>query len=271
MVSPYDRVCTLLEGKNRKKGKLPDKWELIGDVLILDTDDKEIAEAYAQVLGARSVIKQIFINGELREVRSVLVWGDSNTETLYKENRLLYKLDPSRIMLSSGNKDERIRISRVSDSQEVCLDMFAGIGYFSLPLALRSKRVFAIEKNPFVFRYLLENIKLNGLDNLIPILGDCRDVSLPCRVDRVMMGYLHSYQFLDTALSSIKDEGVIHYHSLCRTGDTETPVKELEEKASQHGFSFKPLLKREVKSYGPKMSHIVVDGLFRKRICRLYL
>ena len=262
MVPPYDRIRSCLGEGNKK---LPEKWELIGDVLVLDTDDEEIAKAYAKVLKARSVIRQISINGELRKVESALIWGDPNTETIYKENHLLYKLDPSRIKLSSGNKDERIRISKVSNSQEVCLDMFAGIGYFSLPLALRSKRVFAIEKNPLAFRYLLENVKLNGFDNVTPILGDCRDVLLPCKVDRVMMGYLHSYPFLDKALRLIKDEGVIHYHGLYRTGDMKTPIKELEKKASQHGFNFRSLYKREVKSYSPKTSHIVVDGLFRKK------
>jgi tRNA wybutosine-synthesizing protein 2 len=261
MVSPYSRICSLLGGDG-----LPEKWELIRDVLILDTEDERVAETYARVLRARSVIRQVSIDGELRRVKSALLWGDPKTETVYKENRILYKIDPARIMLSSGNKEERIRMSEVSNPDEICLDMFAGIGYFALPLALRSKMVYAIEKDPLAFKYLLENVKLNGFKNVTPLLGDCRDVKLPCKVDRVVMGYLHSYPFLDRALNSIDDEGVIHYHGLYRTGDMETPIRELEGKANQQGFEVKPLLLREVKSYGPKTSHMVVDGMLRRRL-----
>ena len=262
MASPYDKLRALLPNR----GKLLDRWELIGDVLVIDTNDVEVASAYAEVLGARSVIRQISINGEMRRVKSEFLWGDPNTETIYKENRLLYKLDPSKIMLSSGNKNERIRMSQVASQDEVCLDMFAGIGYFALPLALHSKKVFAIEKNPLAFRYLLENIGLNGFDNMVPILGDCGDVLIPQKVDRVVMGYLNSRPFLEKALSSISDQAVIHYHVLHRTGDMVTPIKELEEKSSEHGFTFYPLFEKEVKSYSPGMSHIVVDGLFRREI-----
>jgi len=34
-------------------------------------------------------------------------------------------------MFSSGNMDERIRMSMISDKNEVVVDLFAGIGYFN--------------------------------------------------------------------------------------------------------------------------------------------
>lgn len=80
-----------------------------------------------------------------------------------------------------GNSAERIRFAhlttRVNEAPELAIDMFAGIGYFTLPLAKYGKlhKLIAIEKNPNSFRYLSENVKLNHVMEIVtPVLGDNR-------------------------------------------------------------------------------------------------
>ena len=44
--------------------------------------------------------------------------------------------------------------------------MFAGIGYFTIPIAVHSnvKKIYAIEINPVSYNFLCENIKLNKVE-----------------------------------------------------------------------------------------------------------
>ncbi len=55
--------------------------------------------------------------------------------------------------------------------------MFAGIGYFTIPVAGSGASVHAMEINPVAFEYLNRNIVENGLTGLVnSSLGDCRDL-----------------------------------------------------------------------------------------------
>src|SRR3989344_2273513 len=71
-------------------------------------------------------------------------------------------------MFPKGNLFERQRIAKQVKPNEIIIDMFAGIGYFSLGLK-KAKKVYAIEKNPLAYKYLKENILLNKAKNIVPI------------------------------------------------------------------------------------------------------
>ncbi len=84
-----------------------------------------------------------------------------------KKKVVFFKLDLAKVMWSKGNNNERIRIARLVEDDEIVLDMFAGIEYFSVPIAKFSnaKQVIPIEINPNSYFYSNENIKLNKLTN----------------------------------------------------------------------------------------------------------
>ncbi|MDG6221134.1 MAG: methyltransferase, partial [Candidatus Thermoplasmatota archaeon] len=176
-------------------GMIPEKWEKLGDVICLrmppGVDEKLVARAYAEVLGGKAVVDYGDIHGEYREPSARLVLGDSAI-TIHVENGIRYKLDALKIMFSSGNIDERIRMSTISMNEEVVVDMFAGIGYFTLPIAIHSGalRVEAYEKNPVSWGYLRENILLNGVEDVVsPHNMDNREC--PEKIaDRILMGYV---------------------------------------------------------------------------------
>ncbi|RLF38072.1 MAG: class I SAM-dependent methyltransferase family protein [Thermoplasmata archaeon] len=248
---------------------LPKKWEKIGDVLVLklkkelDPFAETIAKTYAEVLNCKSVLQEIGgIKGIYREPQVRLIYGSKNTETLHVENGIKYSLDPSKLMFSSGNMSERIRMSKLNCRDEVVVDMFAGIGYFSLPIAVycNPRMVYAIEKNPLAFRYLCKNITLNRVnDRVEPILGDNRCVTPKGVANRVIMGYLNkTHEFLPIALESLKSKGIIHFHCLCpRDKFPDYVMDKIRGYLSEKEFEV--VYKKVVKSYAPGIDHVVLD------------
>jgi tRNA wybutosine-synthesizing protein 2 len=265
---PYDMVLEIISLPEELRGLLPRHWEMLGDVLILRLADRllphkrEVAEAYAKVLGARTVLlDRVNIEGVFRTPEMDVVWGDG-TETIHFENGLFYKLDAARIMFSSGNIDEKLRMASLDCRGEVVVDMFAGIGYFTLPIAVHTgaAKVIACEINPLAFHYLRENIALNKVERIVePVLGNNLDLPGERIADRIVMGYVRTTsQHLKKAFSLIKENGVIHYQD---TFPLEVfPQMALDNVAKAAGSrSYNVERMREVKSYSPGVSHMVLD------------
>ena len=251
------------------KNLLPKKWEFVGDVLILripkeiEKQEKNVAEIYAGALNAKTVVKDEGIIGRNRKPKIKVLYG-SSTETTHKENKIRFKLDVSKVMFSSGNIDERIRTAYLSNKNETVVDMFAGIGYFSIPMAVYSKpkKIFAYDLNPDAHHYLMENINLNNVQSIVkPVLSDSRNADENV-ADRVIMGYLkNTKSFLSKALRILKHGGgIIHYHeNYPNELLPETPFENVKKIANQQGKNVKLLNFRNVKSYAPGVSHVVLD------------
>ncbi len=268
--TPFENIVESLILPNHLKVFLPRRWELLGEVLLLKLPDEldylkeEIAQAYAKELNARTVLKDLGIVGNLREPKVELLWGNE-TETIHKENGVKFKLDCARLMFSSGNIDERIRMATMVAKDEVVVDMFAGIGFFSIPMAVHSqpKEIFACELNPVAYHYLKENIHLNDVEDIVtPFLGDNRDFDKEGVADRIVMGYLEDTHFyLAKALTILKAEGgVIHYHEKCPNELLQKrPLERVKREVEKKGRSMELLGMRTVKSYAPGVSHVVLD------------
>ncbi len=240
-------------------------YEFLGDVLIVSlpdgADKKKIGEGLLRIIPrARTVVNVRRISGEFREPEAELIAG-SNAETLHKEHGCVFKLDPTKVMFSSGNKEERLRMAWISSEKEIVLDMFAGVGQFSVPLAKysRSKRVIAVEKNPVAFSYLAANAKLNGLDNMEPALGDCAKVSPKRAVDRVIMGHFNSEAYLGVAAEAIRSRGTIHCHCIVPKRGLQKKTADVIAKLRAMGYTVEDVEGRLVKSYAPGLKHAVLD------------
>jgi tRNA wybutosine-synthesizing protein 2 len=251
---------------------IPEKWEKIGDVLIiilpsnLDQFKHIISEKYAEVLNCKSVLNDIGgIYGEYKVPNVEIIYGSSETETIHKENGIKYKLDPQKIMFSSGNMDERIRMANISKKSEIVVDLFAGIGYFTLPIALYSKpkKIFACEKNKISYNYLCDNVVLNHVVDIVhPIEGDNREVAPKNVADRVIMGYIgDTSKFLPTAFKCLKEKtGIIHFHEKYPEKIVpDKPINQIQEIAEKFDRFVKLKNYKTVKSYAPGISHFVFD------------
>lgn len=238
------------------------KGKVIGDILVLKKEVNN-PESLLDIPGVNRVVKLGRIKGVTREPEIDVLIG-KGTETIHKENQCRFKLDVSRIMWSKGNTSERKRISELVQGGETVVDLFAGIGYFSIPIAVHSSvgKIYSVEINPTAYNYLCENITLNQVENVIePLLGDCRDLAPTGVADRVLMGYIgNTHHYLDVAIDSLKDEGgVIHYHeSVPDKLKFTRPVKRIIEAACDR--QVKVLNKKIIKKYSPGVYHVVVDA-----------
>jgi len=251
---------------------LPEKWEKIGNILTIKLNEKlssyreEIGKAYAEVLHCKTVLNDFGgISGIYREPNVKLLHGSKDTETVHKENGICYKLDVRKIMFSSGNMDERIRMATISNKNETVVDLFAGIGYFTLPMAVYSKpkKIYSCEINPVSYDYLCKNIVLNHVTSIVePLLGDNRNIAPKNVAQRVIMGFFEEIEkFLPTAFDCLKNStGIIHFHYICSNDlFPEKPLKIVEKTADKYKRNVELLTSRVIKSYAPCVSHIVLD------------
>jgi len=260
---------------------LPRGYQKIGDIVVISLHpnlikyEKKIGETILKNLpNVRVVCRRIGpVKGEMKEPQLKVIAGEENTETIHKEGKCIYKLDVRKIMFSKGNINERHRLQKQVKEGEVIVDLFAGIGYFSIGIAkfCKPKIIYAIDVNPTAIEYLKENIRLNKVEGkIVPIVGDCREVvrKLGKIADRVIMGFLPgTYRFLDSAFSVLKEEGgIIHYHDTFKKEELfEKPIEILRNAAERNGYKLSEILyKGIVKSYAPRIYHIVIDAKFSR-------
>ncbi|MDV0447103.1 hypothetical protein MsAg5_09770 [Methanosarcinaceae archaeon Ag5] len=268
---------------------LPANKQKIGDVVIVSVPPElagkktEIAELLLKMDSkTRLVLNDLGIEGQFRVPNREIIGRRTDsgsadlgtraeteteieTETVHLENGCRFKLDVAQIMFSKGNLDEKRRISKLCAGETV-VDMFAGIGYFSVPIAVHSRpeKVISIELNPVSYHYLCENCRLNRIEKIVePILGDCGTVTPKGVADRVLMGYVGTtHLYLTAGISAVKKEGgIIHYHeTVPEKLYPERPVQRILGAAAECGRIATILETRVIKKYSPGVLHVVVDA-----------
>ncbi|RLF75736.1 MAG: hypothetical protein DRN42_02335 [Thermoplasmata archaeon] len=282
--TPYDEIVELCNLPPEIKELLPRRWERYGDVVILKLPkeltsyEREVGRLYAEVLGANLVlVDEGGVRGLTRCPVVRVIYGEES-EAFHKENRLIYNFDPIRIMFSSGNIDERIYVAellkRSGDRRWVVWDLFAGIGYFSLPAGREVKggAVVSVEINPLAYYYLIKNLVFNEItDRTIPVLGDNSKVIVPGTADLTISGYFVEEgweEHVARVCSLLKPEGgLILYHFLAKKKELESRLAMLLKKFSRallnRNLDVAEHRCRRVKSYAPLVYHYVLEVLAR--------
>lgn len=265
-------LADLMKGQMNPEqlGLLPRGWFILGDIIIvkiqpqLERFKDRIGNALLSIYPrCRSVLRDFGIEGPLREPVREIIAGESS-ETVHRENGVLFKLDALKVMFSQGNLRERMRMSLLG-RDEIVVDMFAGIGYFALPMAVHAKpeKVLAIELNPVAYRYLKENVRLNRVESIVePVFGNCQETTPQGVADRVVMGYVGATdQYLRTGVQALRPGGVLHYHQTIPSRKYPNyAIKDVVEAAEKLGKRVEILSFARVKKYSPGVVHAVVDA-----------
>ncbi|MGA1792724.1 MAG: class I SAM-dependent methyltransferase [Thermoplasmatota archaeon] len=259
----------LLELSPERMDLLPSSYDMIGDVAIIKLP-KELLDFRRDVGHAlrefnrniRAVALDRGVSGELRIRDLEVISGEDDLETTHVENNLKFKLDPSKVYFSPRLATERMRIAELVGEENV-LDMFAGVGPFSIGIARqgRASKVIGIDLNPECIRYFNTNITLNSVDDRVEThLGDARDISTTLGpFDRIIMNLPHcSMDFLDVAFGSM-DSGHIHLYRVLEQGRIMEEVQDMSRISRDLGKEIKVIGIREVHNYAPTQSMMAFD------------
>jgi len=273
--NPREELAARLEALGVPPQAVPRRWERIGDVIVVRLPEpaqryrRVIAEAMGTLLRAKTVAEDVSgIHGPLRTPEVRVLWGNG-TETVHVEGGVRYKLDVAKVMFSSGNLQERLAVPRLVREGGVVVDLFAGIGYFALPIAVhaRPRAVHACELNPVAFHYLVENLRINRVSSVIPRLGDCRKTSPEGVADLVLMGHFEAARYLDVAFRALRDRGTLVYHGLCpKERFPQSVLEEVSAGAQEASFQVEEARARVVKSYAPGIVHAVVEAHVARQV-----
>jgi len=249
---------------------LPSGFHLVGHVALLHVDST--MQPYLELVGEAtlqydpriaSVAVRVGVTaGVMRVPDYAVIAGESQTTTTHVENGVQFRLDPTRITFSGGNKAERLHMGAVVKPGERVLDMFACVGQFALHMAKnRQTRVTAIELNPDAYQFLVSNVRLNDFEDTVEaVRGDCREIHPVREVNRVVMGYLHdTHHFLPYALKSLVAKGgTVHMHIALPERELEQLTRTVKELCSERDFVPSVSIRR-IKMYAPGIQHSVFD------------
>ena len=249
-------------------------FDQIGSKIILRIPDSLLSrkKLIGQILlekvkTAKSVFYQSSpVEGEYRIRKLELLAGEDSTETEYKEHGCRFKIDVEKTFFSPRLATERLRIADLAKNGETIINMFGGVGMFSIIAAKKKKcHVYNIDINPHAAKLCSENINLNKLEGTVEsIEGDAADVidkRLAGIGDRVLMLLPErSDEFLDSAIKALKNKGILHYYCHVHSDrKNQVPAAAINHFMSVVDIKSEVLGAKIVRPIGPRFYQAVVD------------
>ena len=254
-------------------GTIPRRWERFADVAILPSgafasegwSHPGLWPAVALALGADRLARMGEVTGEFRESGVEMLLGDDDW-VVRRESGVDYGYRMSSCMFSAGNVNERRRMGEVTGDDEVVVDLYAGIGYYTLPVLVHggASMVHACEWNPEAAEALRWGLDANGVaERCVVHEGDNRgsaEILVGC-ADRVILGLLPTAEEgMGPALRVLGRSGELHVHGLAPSTGHSDWESEVLEAVTRHrpGSELSSSMTR-VKSYAPHWDHVVAD------------
>lgn len=261
-----------------------ESYDIVGDIAIirvseqLELQNRKFAET---IMETQKNIKSVWMQrspvlGDFRLRSLVWVAGEKRTETIHREFGCVFKVDVANCYFSPRLSYERKRIAQLVQSGEIVVNMFAGVGCFSIIIAKHSQsdKIYSIDVNPTAIKYMQENIKLNKVEGKIFVTqGDAKEVikeKLQEAADRVLMPLPQlAYDYLDYAILTLKSKGGwIHCYDFEHARKDENPEEKIKTKVAEKlhklDIDFEILYSRVVRTTGPNWHQTVIDIMVSK-------
>lgn len=254
-------------------------YDIVGDIAIIRLTEK--SEKYSQIIAeaimkvhknVKTVLAQTSpVHGDYRIRKLKYVAGEKRTVTIHRESGCMFSVDVEKCYFSPRLFYERMRIAKLVQDGETIVNMFAGVGCFSLVIAKHSnaEKIYSIDINPVAVQFMKENIRLNrAFGRVIPIEGDSKEVvqkMLRDVANRVLMPLPEkAFEYLPYALLALKrSNGWIHYYDFEHASRGEDAVEKVKTKVAQKlenlGVEFEIPFGRKVRTTGPNWYQIVLD------------
>lgn len=253
-------------------GRVSTGVDVIGDIAIIrlerfsSREKKKIGEALLdQTSNVKSVWEQVGgIEGELRLRRIRYLAGERRTLTTHRENGCAFRVDVRKCFFSPRLSGERQRIASEVDPGERVLNMFAGVGPFTIPIAKAAgARVTSCELNAYACRLHRENDRLNRVERLVRVVNeDAGDLpkKLKTKYGRILMPHpSQSNLYLQAALELAQRNSTIHYYRHVLGRDQEEAEEALREELSEMLPAGTRRQIRKVREVGPRWIEMVAD------------
>ncbi|MEM2439972.1 MAG: class I SAM-dependent methyltransferase family protein, partial [Candidatus Bathyarchaeia archaeon] len=232
-----------------------------------------IAETIMKVhRNVKTVLAQVGpVHGEFRLRKLECIAGEDKTRAVHRESGCVFAVDLKNCYFSPRLSYERMRIAKLVKDGETIVNMFAGVGCFSIVIAKHSNaaKIYSIDINPTAIQFMRENIRLNRVHGKVaPIEGDAKDViqqKLHNIADRVLMPLPEkAIEYLPYAFSALKSGiGWIHFYAFEHANRKENPVEKtmakVASKLEKLGVTFEMPFGRVVRTTGPNWYQTVVD------------
>ncbi|MFO7991085.1 MAG: class I SAM-dependent methyltransferase family protein [Thermoplasmata archaeon] len=265
-VSDYTKVIHI---PDELEDLLPSSFEIIGDIAVIKIPDElegyeaDIGEAIIEAhKNVNTVLEDKGVKGDYRVREVSVIAGEEKTSTVHKEYGAEFEIDIAEAYFSPRLATERWRVVNEVKSGERVLDMFAGVGPYSILIGkyVDVEVVHAVDINPKAVELLKKNVLKNKVQDKINVWeGDAADIAGQLDVDRIIMNLPHSSrEFVGPALESL-DKGVIHYYEILPYKDIEKVKMDLLDDIDENGKKGRIIFEREVRTYSATDVHMAFD------------
>jgi len=252
-------------------------FDQIGSIVIIKIPDALmskkglIAQAILDnIKTAKSVFAQVSaVQGDFRVRDLEYLAGEKTTMTEYKEHASRFKVDVAKAYFSPRLSTERKRIAEMVQDNEIIVNMFAGVGTYSIVIAKANKtcKIYSIDSNSAAAELCAINAKLNKVqDRVESICGDAANVikgRLAGSADRVLMPLPErAKEFVNDAVLALKPGGgIVHYFAHVKADNKKASqdagLADTKGAFSKYNYDVRGI--RIVREVGPRLYQIVAD------------
>jgi tRNA (guanine37-N1)-methyltransferase len=250
--------------------KVYSSFDMIGDIAIIKIPDS--------LLTKKNVIGEVILES-IKNLKTVFlqkssVAGEEKYVTYYREYGCKFLVNVATTYFSPRLSTERLRISNLVSPGEIVVNMFAGVGTFSVIMAKKHQiKVYNIDSNLDAYILSIMNSRINRLkDRIFSIHGDSQNIlssnSFKDRIDRVLLPLPErAHEFVDISINCLRPSGGhLHFFSHIKS-DTKAGVVPTSEAHINNLFSkydFEIEHTQIVRDVAPRLYQTVTDLFISK-------